>query len=113
MRAERGGFLQFHASPGDIVEAGQALATNTTLLGRDRSTLYAPFAAVVLGMTTLPAVSPGEAVCHLGKLPAGMDAVELRDRRSADEGLGERVSEELASNMLVVEAKPRPTADDE
>jgi predicted deacylase len=33
VRADRGGFLQFHIKPGDIIEKGQALATNTTLLG--------------------------------------------------------------------------------
>ena len=34
IRAERGGFLQFHIKPGDIIEKDQPLATNTTLLGR-------------------------------------------------------------------------------
>ena len=34
IRAERGGFLRFHIKPGDILEKGQQLATNTTLLGR-------------------------------------------------------------------------------
>ena len=73
IRAERGGFLQFHIKPGDIVEKDQPLATNTTLLGHERSTLHAPFDAVVIGMTSLPAVSPGEPVCNLGKLPEGSD----------------------------------------
>lgn len=110
MRAERGGFLQFHVRPGEIVEKGQALATNTTLLGRERSTLTAPFHSVVIGMTTLPAVSPGEPICNLGELPDEMRPSEFRQSRSEGDGLEERVSEELASNVLIVEPseqKPR------
>jgi predicted deacylase len=103
VRAERGGFLQFHVKPGDIVEKDQPLATNTTLLGKDRSALHAPFHAVVIGMTTLPAVSPGEPVCNLGRLPKGTKPTELRRRRSEGDGLEERVSEELATNVWVVE----------
>ena len=103
IRAERGGFLQFHIKPGDVVEKDQPLATNTTLLGRERSMLHAPFDAVVIGMTTLPAISPGEPVCHLGKLPKGIKPAALRRQRLEEDGLEERVTEELASNVLVVD----------
>lgn len=104
IRAEKGGFLQFHVSPGDIIEKGQPLATNTTLLGHERSMLHSPFDAAVIGMTTLPAISPGEPVCNLGKLPKGSKPARLRRLRSETvDGLEERVSEELASNLLVVE----------
>ncbi|MBI9092688.1 MAG: succinylglutamate desuccinylase/aspartoacylase family protein [Desulfobacterium sp.] len=48
IRADKGGFLNFHINPGDIIEKGQPLATNTTLLGREQNTLYSPFNAVVL-----------------------------------------------------------------
>ncbi len=104
IRAERGGFLQFHVKPGDLIERDQPIATNTTLLGRERSILHAPFDAVVIGMTTLPAVSPGEPVCNLGKLAKRVTPAELRERRSEEQGLEVRVSEELATNVLVVEA---------
>ena len=103
VRAEHGGFLQFHVSPGDIIEKDQPLATNTTLLGRERSMLHSPFNAVVIGMTTLPAVSPGEPVCHLGKLPKGTKPSAFRRSRSEEDGLEERLSEELASNVMVVD----------
>ena len=105
IRAERGGFLQFHVKPGDVLEKDQPLATNTTLLGRERSVLYAPFDSVVVGMTTLPAVSPGEPVCHLCRLPKGLKPSAWRKRRDEDHGLGERVLEELATNVHVT----RPT----
>ena len=103
IRAERGGFLRFHIQPGDIIDKDQPIATNTTLLGSERSVLRAPFAAVVIGMTTLPAVSPGEPVCNLGKLPKGTKTSDLRRQRSQNDSLEERVSEDLASSVLVVE----------
>ncbi len=103
IRAEKGGFLQFHIKPGEIVEKDQPLATNTTLLGHERRTLLAPFNAVVVGMTTLPAVSPGEPVCNLGKLPKSIKPTQLRKLRRKEDGLEDRVVEELSSNLLVVE----------
>lgn len=110
IRADRGGFLRFHVKPGDIIEKDQPLATNTTLLGRERSMLHAPFNAVVIGMTTLPAVSPGEPVCNLGKISKGTKPAELRRLRSEEDGLEGQVVEDLSSNVLVVE--PREEAHD-
>jgi hypothetical protein len=103
IRAEYGGFLQFHVKPGDVIEKNQPLATNATLLGRDRNMLHAPFDAVVIGMTTLPAIGPGEPICNLGKLPKGTKPSELRRLRSQEAGLGERLADDLSSNVLVVE----------
>lgn len=103
IRAERGGFLQFHIKPGDIVEKGEPLATNTTLLGHEHSMLYAPFDAVVIGMTSLPAISPGEPLCNLGKLPKEYKPSKLRRLRSKEGGFVQQVSDGLASNFLVVE----------
>lgn len=78
IRAERGGFLRLHVKPGDVVDKDQLLATNTTLLGHEQSVLQAPFSSIVVGITTLPAVCPGEPVCHLGRLPPGVEPSELR-----------------------------------
>lgn len=103
VRAERGGFLKFHVKPGDIVEKDQPLATNTTLLGRERSMLYSPFNAVVIGMTTLPAISPGEPVCNLGMLPKGTKPSQIRRFRREEDGLEGQVVEELSTNLVVVE----------
>lgn len=108
-RADRGGFLQFHVKPGDIVEKNTPLATNTTLLGKERSMLLAPFDAVVIGMTTLPAVSPGEPVCNLGKLPKGMKPKQFRRLRTQEDGLEGHIVEELSTNVLVTE--PKETSD--
>ncbi|WP_417389731.1 succinylglutamate desuccinylase/aspartoacylase family protein [Gimesia sp.] len=103
VRAERGGFLKFHVKPGDIIEKDQPLATNTTLLGRERSMLYAPYDSVVIGMTTLPAISPGEPICNLGMLPEGTKPSQIRRYRREEDGLEGQVVDELSTNLVVVE----------
>jgi predicted deacylase len=103
IRAENGGFLQFHIKPGDIIEKGQPLTTNTTILGEDPSTLYAPFNGVIMGMTSLPSISPGEPICNLGKLPRKYKPETLTKRRRQEDGLEQQVLEELGSSVLVVE----------
>jgi hypothetical protein len=113
VRAERGGFLEFHVKPGELVDKEQPLATNTDLLGGDASTLLSPFKGVVIGMTTLPAVSPGEPVCHIGKLPKGTKSSQIEASRSDNEGLEERIVENLASNIMVVEPVEQIELEDE
>jgi len=102
IRADRGGFLRYHIQPGDVVEKGQPLATNTTLLGRERNVLVAPFDAVVIGMATLPSITPGEPVCNLGKLPEGTRPADLRRLRTAGPTHERQLAEDLGSNVLVV-----------
>jgi len=107
IRADRGGFLQFHVHPGQIVETNQPLATNTDLLGREQSVLLAPYGGVVIGMTTLPAISPGEPVCHIGKFPKTTVGEELLESRSdSDNSLEGRLVEDLSSNVMVTEREP-------
>lgn len=103
IRAEKGGFLQFHVSPGDLVDKNQPLATNLTLLGREQSVISSPFDAVVIGMTTLPATSPGEPICNLGKLPKGVKPKSMRRERTLEDGLEGRLVDELSSNVMVVD----------
>lgn len=104
IRAERGGFLDFHIAPGDIVEKDQPLATNTTILGEEQESVHAPFNGVVMGMTSLPSISPGEPICNLGRLPKKFKPTYLRDLRQQEDGLEQQVLEELGSNVLVVDA---------
>ncbi len=106
VRADRGGFLQFHVRPGQVVEKNQPLATNTDLMGREQAVLVSPFQGVVIGMTTLPAISPGEPVCHIGQLPHDTAPEEIHESRTEEHGLEERTVEELASNVLVVQREP-------
>lgn len=105
MRAERGGFLRFHVHPGATVVQGQPIATNTSLAGQDLSTIVAPRDAVVLGMTTLPAVSPGDPVAHLA-FPSDR-AFQRMERVVGDlpgDSLLTRLHEDLATNVLVSES---------
>lgn len=102
IRADRGGFLQFHVSAGDVVKKGQPLATNTTLLGTEQSVVESPFDAVVLGMTTLPAINPGEPICNLGRLPKGTKPSQLVRMRGKSGELEGRVSDALGTNVMVV-----------
>lgn len=68
LRSDRGGFLQFHIAPGDVVLKDQPIASNLSLLGEHRVSILCPYDAIVIGMTTTPTVSPGEPICHLGVL---------------------------------------------
>lgn len=103
IRAQRGGFLQFHIQPGELVEKDQPLATNTTILGRRQNVVVAPFKGVVIGMTSLPSVSPGEPICHLGKLPTRTSIKSLLEKRQKAASLIQRISDDLASSVMVEE----------
>jgi len=102
VRAQNGGFLRFHVTPGDLVGKGDALATNISLAGRRLNTVKAPRAAVVLGMTTLPSVAPGDPVCHLAFPRQGeLKRIERAVERMDDDALHERMREHLASSVFV------------
>ena len=104
MRAKKGGFLKFHVRPGDTVEKGEPLATNTSLSGRKQSEIVAPRNAIVLGMTTLPAVAPGDPVAHLA-FPS-RQAFQKMERvigKLPDDSLLARLHDDLASNVFVSE----------
>ena len=100
VRAEHGGFLDFHVVPGDIVAQGDILATSSSLTGRDLDTIVAPRSGIVLGMTTLPAASPGDPICHLA-YPKGQYISRLERAHAAldDDSLHERAREELARTV--------------
>ncbi|MEM6469706.1 MAG: hypothetical protein AAF802_09050 [Planctomycetota bacterium] len=56
---------------------------------------------LTIGMTTLPAVSPGEPICHLGMLPRGTDLAQLRKKRREPDALEEQIVDQLATNLVV------------
>jgi predicted deacylase len=101
IRANRAGFLSFHASSGDVVEEGEALATITSLLGEEEEVATAPFDATVLGMTTLPAVSPGEPVYHLGRLERGIGRITRARARLPEGHPHDQMVDHLATSLLV------------
>jgi hypothetical protein len=105
VRAAQAGFLEFHVSPGEIVEEGQALATNTDLVGDEQQVITSPRDGVVLGMTTLPSVAPGDPVCHLAFPREGvLRKAERAVGRLDDDALHQRVREDLARNVRVIES---------
>ena len=112
VRANLGGILRFHVGPGEVVAEGQPIATNASVIGRERDVLLAPSAGVVLGMTTLPTVKPGEPVCHLAVPKAAVlrkIAKTVDGMKSAS--LGQRVRDDLATNIAVSEREAEPASE--
>jgi len=102
IRAKHGGFLRFHVAPGTIVAKGDPIATNTKLTGEEQNIIVAPHDGIVLGMTTLPSVAPGDSVCHLAFPKKG----QLRKAERAvgsqhPEHLHQRAHNDLASSVLI------------
>lgn len=85
VRAERGGILDLHVGPGEAVAPGQPLWTVTGPFGYERSQQTSPYAGVVIGMTTLPLVNPGDAVVHVAV--HGRHAVASIDEPTDEEDL--------------------------
>lgn len=103
VRSGAAGFLQFHVAPGDLVEQGVSLATVSSLLGHEEEVLVSPGEGIILGMTTLPVTAPGEPVCHLGMMSKGISRVSKIIGRLPDTHLHERIRDDLATNITVVE----------
>jgi predicted deacylase len=104
VRAERTGILRFHVGPGDIVEAGQPLATNLSIFGRAQSVLIAPQDGIVLGMTTVPAVKPGEPVCHIALPGRSIQRIRRALGREGEDSIHQRVRDDFATRVTVTES---------
>ncbi len=103
VRSESGGFLQFHVAPGDTVSEGQALATSTSLLGAENEIIRSPHRGIVMGMTTMPAVGPGDPVAHIA-IPS--TKLQQRNLEKSIDRLDEntievQLREHLATNITV------------
>lgn len=102
VRATHGGFLQFHVAPGDIVDEGQPLATNSDLSGTEQNIVQAPRDGIVLGMTTLPTVAPGDPICHLAFPKRGtLRRIERVVDDLPRDALHERIRQDLARSLFV------------
>lgn len=102
VRAKIGGLLKFHISAGDFIEKGQAIATNYSILGDVANVVKSPLEGIALGMTTMPAVKPGEPICHVA-VPGSRIATLKRSLSKAKPGLHEQLQEDLATSFDVVE----------
>jgi hypothetical protein len=101
VRAAEGGLLQFHVAPGDVVEMGQPVATITGLLGEIRRVQNSPISGIVLGMTTLPTVKPGDPICNVAVLTHELQTVQSAHARLAHDSLHRRVRQGLAAGISV------------
>jgi predicted deacylase len=101
LRAEHAGMLRYHVAPGELVERRQALATVTDLLGHPRHVMLSPRSGIVLGMTTLPVVKPGEPVYHLAIPEGGLRRIRKALNRAVDGSLSERLRQDLATNVTL------------
>ncbi|MDA1272659.1 MAG: RimK/LysX family protein [Verrucomicrobia bacterium] len=99
--ADWGGILKFHALPGDLVTKGQCLATNLSIFGVKQNRLFAPGTGIVLGMTTMPAVSPGEPVFHLAVPSQTLSVLKRKFAKRRPDSLHRRIQKELATNIRV------------
>ena len=104
LRAQAGGLLRFHVAPGDLVDQGQAISTNVSIFGESQNTLVAPCDGIVLGMTTLPVVKPGEPICHLAVPKRSMREIREALADAGSRSLDRRVRKDLATNVSVTEA---------
>jgi predicted deacylase len=102
VRAQNGGFLRFHVGPGEFIEKGQLIATNISLTGRRLNRIKAPRTGIVLGMTTLPAVSPGDPICHIA-FPRQRELARVEKKISGldKDDLFARIQSDMARTILI------------
>lgn len=100
VRAAQGGILRFHIAPGECVTVAQPLASIHSLLGERREVILSPRDGIILGMTTMPGVKPGEPVCHVAIPGRGVAALRRR-MEGAKEGLHHRARSDLATSFSV------------
>jgi len=101
LRADAGGLLRFHAGAGDPVRQDQPIASVTSLLGKELGVIVAPRDGVILGITTLPSVKPGDPVCHLAFPRRGIERILKTLGRLPGESLHERLRNDLATSVAV------------
>jgi predicted deacylase len=100
VRSPAGGILRFHVKPGDVVNKGALLATCDRLYSSDATGITAPAGGVIIGMTTLPAVKPGEPVCHLAVPTRPLDEIRA-EIAAAPKSLHRKLQRDLATNVVV------------
>lgn len=109
VRAEEGGFLAYHKMPGDLVARGEELATNYSIFGRERSLLTSPDYGIILGVSTMPAVKPGEPVFHIAIIPEKKFAgIRKKLRESSDDHVFNRMQNNLATNFMLHHRSDQP-----
>ncbi len=65
LRAPAGGLLRTYRGDGDVVEAGDVLASVSDPFGEKEVDLLAPSDGIIIGRAVMPVVNEGDAVFHL------------------------------------------------
>jgi len=76
VRSMKGGIADIVVRPGEIIYAGDEIASITNPFGREVSMVRAPLTGLIIGITTMPMVNPGDAICHIAKLEKTLPTVE-------------------------------------
>ncbi|MFB6086590.1 MAG: succinylglutamate desuccinylase/aspartoacylase family protein [Halodesulfurarchaeum sp.] len=79
IRAESGGLVEMHADQGDIVSAGEPIATISNPFKTERTTVVSPWTGLLVGVLENPVVYPGNPLCHLVELEETTLAVARDD----------------------------------
>ena len=68
--------MDIRVHPGDLLYDGMEVGVVSTPFGREVTTLKSPLTGLVIGITTIPLVQPGDAICHIAKLEKTLHTVE-------------------------------------
>ena len=106
VRSQWGGLLRFHVAPGSLVDEGMALATCDGFFRDESPSVRSPVSGIVLGMTTLPVIRPGEPVCNIGIPNRPLDEIRRQLARTPHT-LHRRVQDALEGDVHVVDPPGR------
>jgi len=76
VRSVKGGIADILVRPGEIIYAGDEIASITNPFGREVSMVRSPLTGLIIGITTMPMVNPGDTICHVAKLEKTLATVE-------------------------------------
>ena len=100
IRSDKGGLLKFYIRPGDLVSKGKKVASCQKLFSKESEVLTSPVDGIVLGMTTLPAVKPGEPICNIAKPDTTLKEIK-RQMKKSSKTLHRRIEKELATSFVI------------
>lgn len=86
LRSDHGGVLDLQVEPGDLVRQGQRIAVIHDPFGRHVDEIIADRSGVVLGVSTVPLTTPGQAIVHIGHLDKTFQAAQRYCRKGGDLG---------------------------
>ena len=83
------------------------IVTNTDLVGVRLNIIKAPREGIVVGLSTLPSVAPGDPICHIAYARSGeLQRIQRKVDGLADDALHERTRDDLATSVDVTAVMP-------